>query len=365
MDYRITFNQHLDAEFTHALKGRADAYFRDNGISRYGNRIMHLKSAAMLAMYILPFVGIVAGGFPVWLCMVMYAIMGVGLAGIGMSVMHDANHYAYSDNPEVNRIMGMMIFILGADAYNWKIKHNKLHHVYTNIYGSDEDINSRAILRFAYAAPLRRYHRYQHIYGWFLYALMSISMVVGDVRKRKEYRERGVTNISQHIFDRSMRWLILSKILYFGIIFGFPLLFSPLTWYQVVLGFLLMHLVSGVIMSLIFQMAHVVDGPEQTLPDAERHVERSMVLHQLRSAADFSKSNRLITWYVGGLNYQVEHHLFPRVCHVHYPALSAIVEATTREFGMPYYVYNTFGEAFRSHYRTLKRLGREKIRNSF
>lgn len=361
MNHKVSFDNSVDAEFTRTLKQRVSGYFAENGLSRHHTPAMVRKTIVMLILYILPFVLILSNAFPAWFSMILYVLMGIGLSGIGMSVMHDGNHFGYSSNQRINRLIGNTIFLLGADAYNWKIKHNKLHHVYTNIYGSDEDINSRVVLRFAYAAPLKPYHKYQHIYAWFLYAMMSLSMIFGDVRKRRNYRERGITNISAAAYRKSMNWLIVSKVLYFGAIFGLPLLLTDLVWWQVILGFLIMHLTAGVIMSLIFQMAHVVEGPVQSLPDDQRSMNHSLIRHQLESTADFSRKNKLITWFVGGLNFQVEHHLFPRVCHVHYPAISKIVEETTREFNIPYYRYENFRDAFRSHFRVLKRLGVEKV----
>ncbi len=361
MDYKISFNNRRDLLFTRVLKLRVNEYFEEAGLSRYHTPAMVWKTIVMMGLYITPFVLILCCGFPGWLNMVLYVVMGIGLAGVGMSVMHDGNHFGYSANHKVNRLIGNTIFLLGADAYNWKIKHNKLHHIYTNIYGSDEDINSRAILRFAFAAPLRPYHRYQHWYAWALYALMSLSMIFRDVSKRWEYRSRGVTNISPELFRRSMVWLHVSKVLYFGIIIGFPLLFTAMPWWQVLLGFLLMHIAAGIIMSLIFQMAHVVEGPVQTLCDENRRVDHSLIVHQLKSTADFARHNKLLSWYAGGLNYQIEHHLFPRVCHIHYPALAPIVEATTREFNLPYHVHPRLTDALRSHFFMLKKLGREKV----
>ena len=184
-------------------------------------------------------------------------------------------------------------------------------------------------------------------------------MIFGDVSKRYNYRKRGLTNMPIARFRRSIAWLIVSKTIYTIAIIGLPLLLTDLSWWQVLLGFLILHLTTGTILSLVFQMAHVVEGPEQPLPDRNGRINSSLLGHQLRTTSDFSKGNRLLSWYVGGLNYQIEHHLFPRICHVHYPALATIVEATTREFNMPYHVYDSLGAAFRSHYKTLKRLGRE------
>lgn len=359
MNTSISFRQQ-DNDFKKVLNERVSAYFTSKGISPNHNSAMVFKTVVMLTLYILPFVLILTNLFPLWANFLLYFVMGTGTAGIGMSVMHDGNHAGYSSNQKVNRLMGLSMNLLGADAYNWKIKHNKLHHVFTNIYGKDEDINSRAILRFAFAAPLKPYHKYQHIYAWFFYALMSLTMIFGDFAKRNNYRKRGVTNISPKAYRRSMAWLVVSKVIYSAAIFGLPLILTSMLWWQVLVGFLIMHLTAGTILSIVFQMAHVVEGPHQARPDDKGTIPDSLIVHQLKSTANFSRDNAIISWYVGGLNFQVEHHLFPRMCHVHYPAISKIVETTTREFNLPYYVHDNFGRAFLSHYRTLKKLGRVK-----
>ncbi len=361
MKTQIFFPQNKDLDFKRTLKKRTNQFFKEKGISGHYTPGMLLKTTIMLLIYIVPFILILSIPMPFWLALVHYFIMGFGVAGIGMSVMHDANHYGYSASPKINRWMGNTIYLIGADAYNWKIKHNKLHHVFTNIYGRDEDINSRVILRFAFAAPLKKYHKYQHLYAWFFYSLMTFSMIFGDITKRINYRKRGVTNISRNAFRRSMAWLIFAKIVYFGVIIGLPIILTGLLWWQVLLGFAVMHITAGTILSLIFQMAHVVEGPEQLLPDENGNMPDSLIVHQLRTSSDFSRNNKILSWYVGGLNFQTIHHLFPRVCHVHYPALAKIVEKTTSEFNLPYHVYDSFADAFASHVRTLKKLGRVKV----
>ncbi len=358
---KVKFNSRADSEFKKVLYKRVNDYFTDNQLSKHQNPTMVIKTIVMLSLYLLPFVLILTAGFPVWVNFLLYFIMGIGVAGIGMSVMHDGNHAGYSQNQKVNRWMGLTMNLIGADAYNWKIKHNKLHHVFTNIYSKDEDIDSRVVLRFAYAAPLKKHHRFQHIYVWFFYSLMSLAMVFGDIYRRVIYRKKGITNLPKSKFRWSMFWLIVSKVVYFFFLIGLPLLLTNMVWWQVVLGFLILHLTTGIILAVIFQMAHVVEGPEQALPDDNGMIKDSLILHQMRSTADFSKNNKLLSWFVGGLNFQVEHHLFPRICHVHYPAIAKIVEKTTAEFNVPYYVYDSFTDAFASHFRTLKKLGRVKV----
>ena len=358
MNASVSFAQNKNLAFKKVLHQRVNDYFARNGISRHHNSAMVLKTVVMLSLYTVPFILLLTGIFPFWMTLVLWFLMGVGKSGIGMSVMHDANHAGYSSNQKVNRWMGFTMNMIGADAYNWKIKHNKLHHVFTNIYGKDEDINSRVILRFAYAAPLKKYHKYQYIYAWFFYAMMTFSMIFGDISKRIHYRRKGITNISRKAFNRSMAWLVVYKILYFGIILGLPLFLTNLLWWQILIGFIIMHLTAGTILSLVFQMSHVVEGLEQTLPDEHSRINDSLLVHQLNTTSNFSRENNVLSWFVGGLNFQIEHHLFPRICHVHYPALAPIVETTAKEFNMPYYFYDSFGEAFQSHIRTLKNLGK-------
>ncbi len=358
MNTIVSFEQKRDVEFKKTLYQRVSEYFNQHGLSKNHTPGMVFKSAIMLSIYIVPFLLILTIPMPLFIVFILYFIMGIGMAGVGMSVMHDSNHAAYSNNQRINILMGFTMNMLGADAYNWKIKHNKLHHVFTNIYGKDEDIDSRVILRFAYAAPLKKYHRYQHIYAWFLYSLMSLSMLFGDIPKRFTYRKKGITNISLSRFRKSVAWLIFSKTLYIAVLLVLPIAVTSLQWWHVLIGFLIMHFTTGFILSVIFQMAHVVEGPGQALPDERGKIHDIMLVHQLKETCDFSRGNKWLSWYVGGLNYQVEHHLFPRICHVHYPAISKIVEKTTRDFTMPYFVYDTFGSAIRSHYRTLKNLGR-------
>jgi linoleoyl-CoA desaturase len=361
---RVSFAQNQSLEFKKALHERVNAYFAQTGLSKGHNPSMITKTVIMLSLFFIPMILILAVTMPLWMVWCMYFVMGIGTAGIGMSVMHDANHAAYSTNQMVNRWVGLTMNMIGADSYNWKIKHNKLHHVFTNIYGKDEDINSRAILRFAFAAPLKGYHRFQHIYAWFFYLLMSLSMVFLDIPKRFYYRKKGITNISLSVFRKSLAWLILSKSIYFFVILVLPVLVTPLLWWQVLIGFFILHFTTGMILSVVFQMAHVVEGPAQTLPDAKGRINDTLLVHQLRSSCDFSRNNKLLSWYVGGLNFQTEHHLFPRICHIHYPVISKIVETTTREYNMPYFVFDSFGAAIRSHYQTLKKLGRVKDETS-
>lgn len=348
-----------EIEFSETLKRRVNEYFRSNNISQKGNFWMFLKAFILHATYIVSF--LIALVFPIepWLGILIAILMGIGEAGIGMSVMHDAAHGAFSKRKWVNSFFASTMFILGSNVLNWKIQHNLLHHTYTNIYGYDQDISTKATIRLCDHAPLKKYHRFQFIYAFLLYGMMTISKLFSDLTQLLEFNRSGITKAQKRNGRKEIIVLILSKIVYFATLLVFPILFSSFSWWQVLIGFLLMHLTAGIIMSVIFQMAHVVEGTEQPLPDKNGIIHHDWLVHQLRSTADFAPKNVILNWYVGGLNFQVEHHLFSNICHIHYKKIAPIVQQTAEEFGLVYNVKPTFLKALKSHVNRLKELGRE------
>ncbi len=313
----------------------------------------------MFAMYFIPY-GLIVGGLitsPA-LLILMLIIMSLGLAGIGLSVMHDANHGAYSKRTWVNDMLGYSLNLVGANAFNWKIQHNVLHHTYTNVHEEDEDISPRGILRFTPHSDWKFIHRFQHFYAWFFYGFMTLVwMFVADFTRLKRYQTNGLAK--KHKADIRKEWVILiaTKVVYISYIFVIPVLFSPLPVWQILVGIFSMHYIAGFLLAIIFQPAHVIDGTEFPLPNDENALENNWAVHQLLTTTNFGNRSKWFSWYVGGLNFQIEHHLFPNVCHVHYRKISKIVQETAREFGLPYKSSTTFLEALRGHARLLKQLG--------
>jgi linoleoyl-CoA desaturase len=346
-----------ELEFSETLKKRVNEYFKSNNISQKGNFWMYLKAFILLTTYILSFVILILFPIGSWLGILMVILMGIGEAGIGMSVMHDAAHGAFSKRKWVNSLFASTMFILGSNVFNWKIQHNLLHHTYTNIYGYDQDISTKAAIRLCDHAPLKKYHRFQFIYAFLLYGLMTISKLFSDINQLLEFNRSGITKEQKRNGKRELVVLILSKIVYFAILIVLPILYSSFSWWKVLIGFLLMHLTAGIIMSVIFQMAHVVEGTEQPLPDEIGIIHHDWLVHQLRTTANFAPRNIILNWYVGGLNFQVEHHLFSNICHIHYRKIAPIVQQTALEFGIVYNVKPTFLKALKSHVKRLKELG--------
>lgn len=350
-------NTHRD--FVATLNRRVGQYFSTNNVSRHANKEMIAKTFFMFLLYFLPYALIISETFTHPLALIsLVALMALGLAGIGLSVMHDANHGAYSKKRWLNDVIGYSLNLVGANAFNWKMQHNVMHHSFTNVHDEDEDISPRGALRLTPHTKWKQVHRFQFIYAWFLYGLMTIVwLFFKDFSRLIKYHRNGLAR--RHNANIGREWLILlgSKAVYITYIFVIPLLTTSLEWWQVLLGIFMMHYIAGFILAIIFQPAHVIEGTEFPLPDDNRTLENNWAVHQLLTTTNFGNNSRWFSWFVGGLNFQIEHHLFPNICHVHYRKISGIVRETAHEFGLPYKTSRTFLSALAGHARLLKQLG--------
>jgi linoleoyl-CoA desaturase len=318
---------------------------------------MVLKSVFMIGLYVLPFILLLTLPVSGWVTVLLFAVMGLGMSGIGMNVMHDANHGSFSKKNWLNKIFGASMYFIGGNSFNWKIQHNVLHHTYTNIEGFDEDIEPKGAMRLSRSTPVKKMHRFQHLYAFFLYSLMTISKVFNEFGQLYKYNKAGITAEQGLSPKKEMLKLIIVKLAYLAVLIGLPILLSPVGWGIIILGFLAMHLVAGLVLATVFQMAHVVEEVEQPLPDENGCIDNAWTIHELETTANFARRSRWFGWLVGGLNFQVEHHLFPNICHIHYRAISPIVERTAKEFGLRYNEHKTFFGAIASHVRMLRVLG--------
>jgi len=343
-------------QFVTSLRKKVHEYFRQNNISPKANAAMVVKSVILINLYLIPFIVLLLVPVSGLAAFSLVTLMGIGIAGIGMGIMHDACHGAYSKKHWVNNMFSGTLYLLGSNVLNWKIQHNVLHHTYTNISGLDEDIDSKGPIRLAEAAPLKWYHRFQFIYAFFFYGMMTLSKLFNEFGQLYSYHKMGLVKSHNKKMSHEFTKMLLRKIAYVVLIFGLPLWLTDYSLLQILLAFLFMHWVASIILSFVFQMAHVVEGAEQ--PALEANIETDWSIHQLNTTADFARNNKLLSWYLGGLNFQVEHHLFPNICHVHYKQIAPIVQQTAKEFGYNYNLQPSFRSALLSHIRRLKQLGR-------
>lgn len=350
-------------DFVSTLNKRVNEYFSKNGIARQGNRKMVIKSIFMFSLYFIPYALILTNTVTgVFGFLALVLLMALGLAGIGLSVMHDANHGAYTKNARINNFIGYSMNLIGANAFNWKVQHNVLHHSYTNVHEEDEDISPRGALRLTPHSDWKAMHKYQFIYAWFLYGLMTIVwLFYKDFTRLYKYQKNGMVTAQKTKAVNEWTILVVSKLFYIGYALVLPLILTPLLWWQIVIGLVVMHYIAGFILAIIFQPAHVIEGTEFPLPDETRTLENSWAVHQLMTTTNFGNKSKWFSWYVGGLNFQIEHHLFPNICHVHYDKIASIVKYTAHEFGLPYKTSKTFFGALVGHLRLLKTLGVKPI----
>ncbi len=347
--------------FYDTLKKNIDEFFKENEMAPHGNWALWSKTFAMLALFFIPNILIISGvgAISPFLFFGLWFLMGLGMVGIGCSVHHDSNHGSYSGNKTVNKIVGDIVNLVGGYDVTWRIQHNILHHTYTNIDGLDEDIDAGILMRFSPNSKKYKLHRYQHIYGWFLYCLLTIQWVTyKDYRLIFQYNKKGLLKKERMTLTKALVELSIYKVIYFGYVLVLPLMFSGMSWQYVVIGFMILHFTAGFGLSAIFQLAHVLETSEFPLPSEDRKIENSWAIHQLLNTADFSPRSRIMYWFIGGLNYQVEHHLFPHISHVHYPKIAKIVKATAEQYGLPYQVMPNFVVALREHGKMLWKMGR-------
>ena len=350
---KITFDE--DGGFHAELKRRVAEHLRQGGRPARGGSRMVLKTAIILLWFAASYALLVFAARTWWQGALGSLSLALAMAGTGFAIQHDANHGAYSDRKWVNRLMGFTLDLLGASSYVWHWKHNILHHTYTNVHGADHDINIQPFARLAPDQPRLRMHRWQQFYVWGLYGFVLPKWHLMD-----DFQNVLQARIDDVGMPRPRGWnlveLIAGKVAFFGWALVVPLLFHR--WWVVVLIYGATTFFVGLILAVVFQLAHCLEGAEfPRMPAGTHRVVDGWARHQVRSTADFARGNRALTWYLGGLNFQIEHHLFPKVCHLHYPAISRIVEQVCAEFGVPYVAYERVTEALASHWRWLRRMG--------
>lgn len=346
--------------FFPTLQRRVSDYFKENNISRHCNSTMVIKTIILLSSFIIPVLMVNFLTLQSWAVIVLFTIMGFALAGIGMSIMHDANHGAYSRNATINRWLGYSLNMIGGMVFNWKIQHNVLHHTYTNVHGVDDDIADKLILRFSPHAEARKVHRFQFIYVFFFYSILTLYWgLAKDFIQFFKYQKEGSNRFTKQENRKYFISMVLLKAMFFTYMIILPIFLNGYSAGLIIGGFLLMNAISGLVLGIVFQLAHSVDEAEFPIPNDANIIENEWAIHQLETTVNFARDNKLLSWYVGGLNFQVEHHLFPNICHVHYPEVAKIVEQTAAEFNIPYRCSATMSAAIASHMSMLKKLGYE------
>jgi linoleoyl-CoA desaturase len=353
---KITFNNKENV-FFQSVKTKVDQYFASSRIKKTGNWKLYSKTGILVSACLLDYFSLMFFSLPLAVFIVLSCLMGFLLAGIGFNVMHDACHGSYSRKDWVNDLMGLSLNVLGGNAFIWKFKHNIIHHTYTNVDGIDDDIAKSPLMRQCESQKWVPAHRFQHIYIVLVYALSSFAWVfVMDFNKYFSRRIVGAPLQKMNTQEHFIFWI--SKLFYLICYIIIPIM--ALGWKLWGIEFIFLHLTMGFTLAIIFQLAHVVEDVSFVYagPIDHQKIENEWAIHQVCTTANFAPKNKFITWLAGGLNFQIEHHLFPRISHIHYPAISRIVKETCRQFQITYHEFPTMAQAVASHFRIMKQLGK-------
>jgi linoleoyl-CoA desaturase len=354
---KVTFNNKTKP-FYQDLKTAVDQYFVANGLRKTGNWKLYTKSAVLIPTALLIYISLLFFPIPVIWALLLCGVLGFLLACIGFNVMHDACHGSYSSRDWINNMMGLTLNGLGGNAFIWKFKHNIVHHTYTNIDGIDDDIAKSPLLRQCSTQKWVPAHRVQHLYAILVYAISSFAWVfMMDFNK---YFRKAVYQTPMQKMDKKEHFVFWSsKVLYVLFYVLIPVWFVG--WLPWLAGFAAMHVTLGLVLAIVFQLAHVVEETAFEFVEINDHkkLEEEWAIHQVKTTANFATRNKIVSWFTGGLNFQIEHHLFPRISHVHYPAISQIVKQTCLQYNIVYNEFPTMQQAIASHFKMMRQLGRK------
>lgn len=317
---------------------------------------MYLKSAITFAWFAASYAALTFWAGAWWQAVPLAISLGLSMAAIGFNIQHDGGHQAYSARKWINRLMALSLDLLGGSSYVWAKKHNHVHHSFSNITGHDDDINIGFFGRLSPHQKRLSFHRLQHFYLWALYGFLPIKWQLYD-----DFRDVALGRVGAHRMARPKGWdlalFLAGKAAFLTLAFAIPLSLHSIG--TVAAFYLLTSFAQGVLLSVVFQLAHCVEEADFPMPSAENgRINNSWAVHQIETTVDFAQNSRLLSWLIGGLNFQIEHHLFPRICHLHYPAIAKVVKQTCDEYGVRYVAHKTLLDGISSHYRWLRRMGR-------
>jgi linoleoyl-CoA desaturase len=347
------FSSHGNS-FQAELKSQITSYFREVGSATTGNYALFLKAIILVVSFLIVYTHLVFFTPAAWFAIIECIVLGGLTASIGFNVMHDGAHGSFSKYPWINKLAGLSLNFLGANVFMWNTKHNVIHHAYTNIDGIDDDIDARPFLRMCESQKFYKMHRYQHVYFWLAYSLLYIYWIFFTDYKKYFTRKVGSLPLKKmDVQDHISFWAFkVFHLFMFVLVPVYVIGFLP--W---LVGFMIYGMFAGLVLSIVFQLAHTVQETHFP-PVVANTIEDEWAIHQLKTTANFATRNKVISWLVGGLNFQIEHHLFPKISHVHYPAISKIIRRVCEEYGIQYIEHRKMRWAVASHVNHLKSLGR-------
>lgn len=359
---KIKLPKFTKGTFGATLTRRVNEYFVNNNITKHGDWRLYSKTIILFSLLFSAYSTMLFHPPQTAIDSIIFygcfIIMGVAAAGIGFNVMHDASHKSYSRNAKLNAFITFMGGdFIGASTFMWNIKHNILHHTYTNIEGLDDDIAKYPLFRFSPDQKKHWWHRFQSFYALPLYSVSTLNWIL--INDYIKLVSKKIPPQELHITPKDHLMFFVGKVINISFFIILP---TIIVGWQVLLGFVLMHVVIGTILAIIFQLAHVVENTDfvghHNIIENNNNISDEFMIHQIKTTTNFAMHKKALSWYIGGLNYQVEHHLFSNISHIHYPAISKIVQTVCKEHNITYNAFPTFREAVVSHFSHLHKMGK-------
>lgn len=317
--------------FFHTVRSKVYDQLERRGVPRKAGAAEWLILALHLCLYTMALIkGVLAGIVP-------YTIaFGILRGLIYVRPLHAASHYELHERPRPNRLVTILCACLaGSVPDHWAVQHVRDHHGFPNMYPIDND----ALYPVKIILPHMKTHwwtPYQHLYIPIIFSIASLNFFVNDA-----IRILIETVKSPHSRDLREKWFV---ILVQAGLKALPFAFHDL-------GTAVLIILLAEVTTSVFVISQTVVNHE--LAETTQRVPRQgedWGAWQMHTAHNWRAGNALANAISGGLNHQIEHHLFPEIHYRHYPWISAIVRREAREFGVPYYESGTLSQALRRHF---------------
>ena len=351
---KVSFNN-SNAPFFTSIKTKVNEYFTETNISSTGGNKLYIKSVIQFLSAVTIYFWLLFFNPGNFISILLCILLGINFAVIGFNIMHEAGHNTFSKSKWINNLGSYSLNLMGGSIFFWKIKHNINHHTFTNIEGLDSDIDNQPFLRMHSTQQYYKMHKFQHFYCLILYGLSYFAWIFYNDFKKYFTGKIGQGKYNKLEFNEHLIFWS-TKVFYIVAYLIIPMMILGVA--KAFIGFGIVLFVTGLCTAIVFQLAHVVEGTAFVQTTGESHkIEQEWAVHQVCTTANFATNNKFISWMLGGLNFQVEHHLFPRISHVHYPKINEFVKEACEEYNVTYLEYSTMLKAIRSHFSHIKKMG--------
>lgn len=353
--------------FYPTLRRRVVERLEEKGLSRRGSAEIWIKATLLILWFWSSLIMAITTTDNYWHACLWSICWGISGAFVGTCIQHDGNHGAFSRWPLLNKAAGWTQDMMGASAFTWEFQHMLGHHPYTNLLDTQENQNNQEsdpdvfssypLMRMHPQNEVKPFHKYQHLYAPFLFGLMTLS---------KCYQQDVEVVLSKKLYhlDANCRYGSTWNVLRF---WGMKVLSAaycvvwPCYTHGIAKGLFLCfigHFACGELLATMFIVNHVIDGVSFAHDGAEKPYDRKgntpmeaiartpgktpdvplndWAAVQCQTSVNWSKGSWFWNHFSGGLSHQIEHHLFPSICHTHYVHIQDVVETTCQEFGVPY-----------------------------